>query len=185
MTIEKMNVRRFFGVFVMVVVAMVSSGCASDPPSPGEYWQVTNRFTYGEHKSAAAVMKVCYPANVSPLERLKFAYGQMKKGNKEQDSANGCEPAIVKTVGNRTDWKLDCFASDRNGMVGMDMKMHGTMIGTDKEFTMTTYRDMQIGSAFYSGQKGFGGGGQVAEWKFLGGDCDTKKDKPQRIRVDR
>jgi hypothetical protein len=167
-----------------VLAAMVSAGCATKPPpTPGEYWKVTTRFIYGSHRSRPVVMKVCQPENTNPKERLKLAFAQMHHGNKDSDN-NGCEPAIIKSSGNKVYWKLKCSANDQD-MVAMDLNMHGTIIGSDKKYTITTYRDAKVTSAFYSSSEnnGFKMGGQSAEWEYLGGSCDTR-DRPVRMKSD-
>lgn len=169
-------------LFIALATAAVCSGCATKPPSPGEYWKVTTKFTYDTHASRGAAMKVCQPVNKNGLkDRLTMAFGQMHKSNREDGS--GCEPAILKTTGNKTEWKLECTANN-NGMAMMNMNMYGTIVGTDKKFTITTHNDAKVTSMFYSAKNnnGFQMGGQSSEWEYLGGSCDTNKDKPVRIR---
>ena len=165
-----------------VLIAIVCTGCASTPPSPGEYWKETIHFNYENSRSRSGSLKVCLPVNANIKERILYAFSHARKNNKDSDN-NGCETIITKSTAQKTEWKIQCHGT-RDGMVGMDTDMRGSIVGTDKKYTMTTYMHAKMSSVFYESKtnNGFGVGGQTSDWEYLGGSCDSKKDKPVRLK---
>ena len=130
---------------VVAVTACLFSVSATS--APGEYWEMTSKMEMEGMPFAmpANTMKVCIP----------------KGGEKDPGKTSGdkdCQMTDIKTVGNKTTWKMRC---NKDGEV-MTGKGEQTTTGNSYQGKMqVTSRDMNMATV-YSGKK-------------LGGSCDTEE----------
>ncbi|MBI4808703.1 MAG: DUF3617 domain-containing protein [Nitrosomonadales bacterium] len=134
---------------ILTMLACFTSATAF--AAPGEYWEVTTRMEMPGMPFAMppTTQKVCIP----------------KGGENDPEKTSGdksCKMSDVKTVGNKTTWKMRC---DRDGEV---------MTGSGEQ---TTSAGGYKGKMSFSGKSGGQDMNMTSEFsgKRLGGSCDSEE----------
>lgn len=138
-------------IFTAVLALSATLSCHATFAAPGEYWEVTS-------KMEMPGMPFAMPATTS---KVCMSKGQEHDPQKSSGDKS-CEMTDVKTVGNKTSWKMRC---NRDGEV---------MTGSGEQTTSANSYDgkMQFTS---SNQKSSGNMTIAFSGKRIGGNCDTEE----------
>lgn len=129
----------------LTAIASLLSFAAS--AAPGEYWEITTKMDMPGMPFAmpGTTMKVCIP----------------KGGEKDPEKSTGdkdCKMSDVKTVGNKTTWKMRC---NHDGKI---------MTGSGEQITKPNAYDIKMRISSEDGDMNMSTSG-----KYIGGKCDSEE----------
>lgn len=135
---------KFLAVSSAAIASLLSFAASA---APGEYWEITTKMEMPGMPFAmpGTTMKVCIP----------------KGGEKDPEKSTGdkdCKMSDVKTVGNKTTWKMRC---NHDGKI---------MTGSGEQITKTNAYDIKMRISSEDGDMNMSTSG-----KHIGGKCDSEE----------